>query len=288
MSVSSLSSRLSRHATRLLKGQTAGLDAVVVNYRTPDDLEKFVESLDESEPRLDIRLVLANVDPLPGDLDAAERALKHARPGLAISHLVFDSNVGYAKACNAGLLGGRHDVVALFNADAQARPGVLSTCRWALIQHPEWGALGPRQVDDRGRITVGGTVGTNDKPTIRGFRQRDKGQFSDVVEGVVNVAGSAYFMRRSTWEELTACDVYRRIAPDAEGAFLPTPLFFEETWCSYHSAAHGYRNVFYGKVAMEHAWHGSIDANNAPLMDLFNTSHEIFRKACDLHGILHD
>lgn len=269
-------------------GFKPGLDAVVVNYRTPQDLEDFVAAIDESEPRLDINLVLANVHPREDDIAAAERAMKRARRRLAISHIAFDSNVGYSRACNRGLLGGTHDVVALFNADAQARPGVLSACRKAVLKNPQYGALGPRQVDQLGRITVGGTVGSNDKPTIRGFRQPDEGQFSEVLEGVVNVAGSAYFMRRRVWQELTDCPTFREAAPDAEGAFLPTPLYFEETWCSYHAAAHGYTNVFYGTEVMQHTWHASIEANNSPHLDLFYQSKEIFRRACDMHGIERD
>lgn len=283
-SLRSLRERLGRGSA----SHRPGLDAVVVNYRTPEDLTTFVTSVDESEPDLPISLVIANVDARPEDIAAAEALLTRSRPGLEVRHVPFDSNVGYARACNAGLLGGDHEVVALFNADTVARPGVLGACREALLANPRWGPLGPRQVDQHGRITAGGTFGTNVKPKIRGFRQEDDGRFDEIRDDAVTVAGSAYFMRRAVWEELTRCRTYRRVAPEAEGAFLPTRLFYEETWCSYHAGAHGYRNVYYGPVAMVHTWHGSIDATGAPAPELFEESRAAFRTACDAHGIPHD
>lgn len=266
----------------------AGIDAVVVNYRTPDDLTGFVESVLASEPQHPVRLVIANVAPLAVDLAAAEDALRLATDRVSISHLPFDDNVGYAKGCNAGALGGSHDVIALFNADTRATPGVLDACREALLSRDDWGTLGPRQTDQLGRITAGGTVGTNEAPKQRGWRQPDDGRLQDIREDAVTVSGSAYFVKRSVWQELTDCPIYRSVAPEAEGAFLPTRLFFEETFCSYHVGAHGYRNVYYGPLHMIHTWHGSIEQNESPATDLFQESQAYFRRACEAHGIAHN
>ncbi|MGZ4453130.1 MAG: protein kinase domain-containing protein [Nocardioides sp.] len=276
------------HRSKRRTDYRAGVDAVVVNYRTPEDLEGFVASLAEHSDGVDVSLVVANVAPRQGDLEAGERALGLARDGLAIRHLVFEDNVGYARACNAGLLGGTHDVIGLFNADVRLTADALATLARVVRENPTWGAVGPRQVDQLGRITSGGTLGTNEQPKQRGWRQDDIGQFSDIREDAVAVAGSAYLMRRGVWEELSACRAYRRVAPGAEGAFLPTRLFYEETFCSYHATAHGYRNVYYGPVQIIHTWHGSIDSNDAPATDLFAESREYFRRACDAHGIAHD
>jgi len=266
----------------------AGLDAVVVNYRTPGDLTAFVDAFLEHAGDLDVDLVVANVAPEEADRAAGEEAVARSRPGVAIRHVAFEDNVGYARACNTGVRDGDREVVALFNADTQLTPGALRACHDALLAHPEWGALGPRQVDQHGRFTASGIFGTNDKPKQRAWHHLDEGQCSDVRDDAVTVAGSAYFMRRAVWDELTRCRKYRKVAPSAEGAFLPTRLFYEETYCSYHAAAHGYKNVYYGPVSMIHTWHGSIDTNGAPSGELFEESRQVFRAACDAHGIAHD
>jgi GT2 family glycosyltransferase len=265
-----------------------GLDAVVVNYRTPDDLTGFVESFIAWKPVSETNLVMANVAPEKEDLAAAEQALNLDAPGLVLTHLPFEENVGYARACNAGLKTGDREIVALFNADTRVTEGTLKQCADALLANPEWGALGPRQVDQLGRFTASGIFGTNEAPKHRAWHDQDVGQCSDIRDDAVTVAGSAYFMRREVWEQLTSCRTYRSIAPGAEGAFLPTKLFYEETFCSYHARAHGYRNVYFGTAEMIHFWHGSIDANGAPASDLFDESRTYFRHACKTHGIACD
>lgn len=265
-----------------------GIDAVVVNYRTPEDLTGFVESLVTSAPQVEIDLVVANVAPRPDDLAAGEKAALLDAPGLSGRHLRFEENVGYARACNRGLVGGQREVVALFNADTRVTAGALEACASALLDNPTWGALGPRQVDQFNRFTASGIFGTNEAPKQRAWHRQDEGQCTDVRDDAVTVAGSAYFMRREVWEELTLCPDFRAVAPDAEGAFLPTKLFYEETYCSYHASAHGYRNVYLGTAKMIHTWHGSIDSNGAPATSLFDEARAYFRDACDAHDIAHD
>lgn len=267
---------------------TRHLDLTVVNYRTPQDLDRFVESVIAHADDLDITLVVANVAPGADDLAAGAAAVARSRPRVRVVHLAFEDNVGYGRACNAGAALGSAEVLGVFNADTQVTDGVLGACHDALVAHPRWGPLGPRQVDHEGRITAGGTFGTPEHPRIRGFREPDTGQCSDVRDDAVTVAGSAYFVRRQVWQELTRCPTFRSVAPDALGAFLPTPLFYEETFCSYHAAAHGYHNVYYGTVSMIHSWHRSIHATDAPAAALFERSRAMFRTACDAHGIPHD
>lgn len=208
-----------------------GVDVVVTNYRTAGDLSAFLASLHGWEPEVPHDVVVANVSPTRRDVQVASAWLE--APGRERRTVVpFADNVGYARACNRGASLGRREVVALFNADVRLTPGALDTCYDALIAHPSWAILGPRQVDDEGRLTAAGIFGTNTAPRHRGWHEVDRGQYTDVRPDAVTVSGAAFFVRRAVWDELTACPIFAATAePPPEGAFLQTPHYYEETHC---------------------------------------------------------
>lgn len=258
-----------------------GIDAVVVNYRTPADLERFCASFPTDASA---GLVIVNVCPGPDDLAVARRW----QGRLGASLVSFADNVGYARAVNRAATLGRREVLAIFNADIVLTPGALHACHRALMDQPGWGVLGPRQVDDRGRFTHAGIFGTGDAPKHRGWHEADRGQYRDVVPAVT-VSGAAYFIRRDTWDELTRCPTYRNHI-DAEGAFLPTVFYFEETFCSYHAAAHGWEVVYFGEATVTHTWHAAVRATASEdwAARQWVESRAMFRAACDAHGIARD
>lgn len=191
-------------------------------------------------------------------------------------------NVGYARACNAGAREGNAPYIALLNCDIEFTEGALSSIVKFMDDNPDVGVVGPRTVDSTGRLTHGGiftnTVSRRDEH--RFWLAHDWGQASDVLD-VPTVSGATYFVRRSMWKELTDCVDYATVAPGAEGAFLPTKHFYEETWCSYHARAHHWRVVYLGTVRMIHQWHRSSPIGSVTLGE----AEEYFRKACEAHGI---
>lgn len=265
---------------------------VVVSYRTPGDLDLFCQSVEACQPSGPWSMTIFNVSPQPGDIAVGER-WAHA---LRARHLWDAENIGYGRACNASSRGvewppdERDDqgVLAFFNADVVLSEGALDQCVEALALNPDWGVLGPRQVNRRNQITGAGIFGTPDTPILRGWRQpAASGQFSDVRDDAVSVSGSAFFVRRSCWDHLRCCPVFKAIAPDAQGAFLPTPHYFEETWVSYHAKAHGWKVAYWGKTTITHAWH-QASAIGGYAEQQFPVSEEMFRAACDRHGIPHN
>jgi GT2 family glycosyltransferase len=204
----------------------------------------------------------------------------------AVSVLNLTTNVGYAGACNAAATIGDCEVIALFNADTELRPGVVDRCYELLMQNADWGVVGPKQVSLEGKITHGGIFGTLDAPKHRGWHEQDRGQYRDVEEAVT-VAGSAYFIKRTVWDELTACPLYQDVAPHAAGAFLPTKHYYEETFASYHAQAHGHKVVYVGDTSMIHAWHKASPVGGASDQQM-PESRRYFRLACDHHDIAHD
>jgi GT2 family glycosyltransferase len=251
------------------------LDVVVVNYRTNDDLTRFIDSYREYAPDF-ATLTVVDVDPVS----------PYGRTNVPGNYLVMPDNLGYSGACNLASTYLDGEVLSLFNADIILEPRVLEDCFFALVAEPDWGALGPLQYDTKGQVTHGGVLGTNKAPYQRGWHKRLTDEYRDVQEDAVMVIGSAYFIKRSVWDELTDCPIYQAEFPGVEGAFLPTPLYYEETGCSYHLAAHGYKNVYYGKASCVHKWHGSIHKHGD--RGAFPISRDLFRSFCDAHEIEHD
>lgn len=261
-----------------------GCDVVVVSYRTPADLADFLASLEAHPPTGPWSVQVVNVDPRQEDNDVAEQWC--ARHPDRARHFTFGTNVGYAVACNAAAARGNHEVLAFFNADVVLTAGAIDACHQALLANPARGVVGPRQVDELGRITHAGIFGTLAAPRHRGWMEQTDA-YTDVRDDAVTVSGAAYFVRRSLWDELSACPIYQAVAPEAEGAFLPTAFAWEETWASYHAHAHGWLVCFLGTATVLHRWNRSVKTNGLPA-GVLAESQAYFRRACASHGLDHD
>jgi GT2 family glycosyltransferase len=253
------------------------IDLAVVNYRTPYDLAAFTASLDKYPPTVDATLTIVDV----ASTDAQPTTVTWAR-GYARRYAVND-NIGYGRACNLAAQDGAGDVIAFFNADVEVTDQAIDACHDALMARDDWAVIGPRQVDQQRRIRHAGIFGSNTNPVHRGWQETDNAQYLDIREAVT-VSGSAYFIKRAVWDELTNCRLYKEIAPHAVGAFLPTPHYYEETMCSYHCRAHGHTVIYYGPVTMIHKWHRASPLGGWAEQQM-PKSRAYFRYACQHHGI---
>jgi GT2 family glycosyltransferase len=256
------------------------MDIVVVNYHTPDDLHQFLESLKAYPPSDPWTVTIIDVE------TRFRRELVRNWPGGVLRVLGEPENIGYGRACNLGAVQGDDEIIALFNADVEITPGSLDLCASGLAEHDQWAILGPCQVDSHNRIRHAGIFGTPVAPKHRGWNEVNRGQFCDVREAVT-VSGSAFFVKRKVWSELTDCSAFQEVAPEAEGAFLPTPHYYEETWASYHARAHGHQVVYFGEATMIHKWHRASRVGGRVDQQM-PVSRAMFRRACDAHGIGHD
>lgn len=213
-------------------------------------------------------LTIVNVDPLPEDEDVG---LAYALP--PFNYLPIPENIGYGKAVNWAVKSYDHrETIAIFNADTKLLPNVASRCHNLLQSDTEYGIVGPRQVNSKGLITHAGFF-----PQERGFRERDWGQYADIRDDATTVSGSAYFIKKSAWQELSSCCMNYN-----GGAFLPTPMYYEETYCSFHARLHGYKVVYNGEATMIHEWNKSPDSPNKHQIQL---SRQMFDEALATHDV---
>jgi GT2 family glycosyltransferase len=247
------------------------LDVVVVNYHTDHLLEEFVDSYAQNAwEGCTLFGVSVQTDKLP-------RSKYHYRA------IATSENIGYAKACNLGASKGDNDVILLANADTVLTDG-LKECHDALMANPDWGILGPRQVNEQNLITAGGIFGTETSIGQRGWNQGDVGQYS-AVEEAMSVSGSLYFIKRAVWDELTNCSFMQAMFPGIKGAFIPTQHYYEETCCSYHARHHGYKCIYYGPVKMIHYWHkASVHGGYADQQ--VDASKQLMREFLHSHSIV--
>lgn len=265
---------------------------VVVNYHTHDDLQAFLDSLDAFRPKVHCQVTVV-------DVEQGEEAMiaTSTKGGKHITWLNVEKNIGYARACNLGALQGigenwAKQYTMFFNADVRLLPRAIDQLHDAMEANPSWGVIGPKQVSSQNKITHAGIFGTNVAPKHRGWQELNRGQYQDTKEAIT-VSGSAYMVRNRMWDGLTMCPTYRDFVkenvhdPGNSGAFLPTPHYYEETWCSYHARAHGWDVVYFGEACVIHEWHKASPVGGAA-DSLMPESQKLFRAACDAHGIARD
>jgi GT2 family glycosyltransferase len=263
----------------------AGINVVVVNYHTFHDLKKFIESYMYQGSKIKTTLTVADVE------TTEENEVRNYLQTLKIksSYISFKENVGYATACNisSNHYSKKFDTLAFFNADTQLYDSTLDDVYTYLHSDDSYGIAGPLQVDSKGRVTHAGIFGTTKKPILRSFRKPVTSQLTFNRDDAVSVSGSAYFVKRKCWNELLSCSIFREKYPTVSGAFLPTPHYYEETFCSYHALHHGWKVVYVGSAIMEHEWHQSSTVGEVEKKFL-PTSRKMFREMCDFHDIERD
>lgn len=262
------------------------IDLCVVNYNTRPLLNRFLDCLhnDLHANEKVWKLYIAD----NGSKDDSAEWVKYNFERYKINKFYINENVGYSSACNQLASVGTSDIICLLNADVWITSESLSMVQKIFNENPDIHIMGPKQRDENGLITHAGIMGTNTSPAHRGWRQSD---FNDELYrdrvSCVTVSGSAYFIRREVWNALTNHPAYQEMYPGAIGAFLPTPHYYEETWCSYFARHLGYNVVYDGSVSIGHSWHKSSTVGGEA-DSKFKVSQAIFRKACDYIGIERD
>jgi GT2 family glycosyltransferase len=270
------------------------IDLCVVNHNSRPELHRFLDTLhsDVISPNGALakiwNLYITDNGSTDDFIDWARKYEQH----YLIDRLNLRENIGYSAAINEMASRTSNDIIAVLNGDVWMTSTDLINIQNIFDQNSDIHILGPKQRDENGYITHAGIIGTNTAPRHRGWREHDPEDnlYRDRVE-CVTVSGSAYFVRRNVWEALTNHPKYREMYPNAIGAFLPTPHYYEETWCSYFARHLGYNVVYDGSVSIGHSWHASTPKPGEGISHAdmqFPISREIFRKACDYIGIERD
>lgn len=266
------------------------IDLCVINYNTRPLLNRFLDSLhsDINECPKSWNLHIAD----NGSTDDTVQWINNNYRQYEINSIFENENIGYSAAANQLAKHSSGDIIAILNADVWMKSSDVYKIQEIFYDNPDVHILGPKQRDETGRITHAGVIGSPSKPEMRGWLEYDPldSLYRDRVN-CITVSGAAFFIRREVWNAMTFNVEYRKLYPNATGAFLPTPHYYEETWCAYFARHLGYNVVYDGSVSIGHSWHASSPKPNEGYSHadaMFPVSREIFRKACDFMGIERD
>jgi GT2 family glycosyltransferase len=260
------------------------IDLCIINYNTRPLLQRFLNSLHFDYSENIWNLYIADND----SSDDTQEWLDKNVDNYNITEFVKNKNIGYSAAANQLAAMGTSDIIAILNADVWMKSSDVYSMQDFFNLNKDIHISGPKQRDEDGLITHAGIVGTNSKPIMRGWREKDPSDslYRDVID-CITISGSAYFVRRDAWEDMTNNHRYKLLFPESSGAFLPTPHYYEETWCSYFARHLGYRVVYNGNVSVGHSWHKSSPIGGEADQK-FRISQKIFRDTCDAFGIERD
>lgn len=262
------------------------VDLLVVTYNTQSLLERLLDTLHSDYEQGVWSLHIADNN----SQDGTQQWLLDNKNRFKIETLVFNENIGYSAAINDLASKSNNDLLCAVNADTWFTTNHVKQVISSFEQTPNMAVCGVKQMDESNKIRHGGIFwDKRSNPVHRGWNEWDPmdERYRDKVQ-CWTVSGSIYYVKRKVWNELHECDIFSSLYPEAKGAFLPTPHFFEETWVSQHAVAHGHEVWYDGTVETAgHTWHASTEVGEAS-RNYFNTSKNIYINACNTHGIEHE
>jgi N-acetylglucosaminyl-diphospho-decaprenol L-rhamnosyltransferase len=154
-----------------------------------------------------------------------------------------DENLGYGRAANRALRGGRGEVICVSNPDVLPEPGALAALAAALATEPRAGMVGPVFGGDTDRYHAAlpgtGTMLARIFAGSFGERPQPSPPPGDVAE-VEQPSGACFVMRRELWEGVGGFD---------EGFFL----WYEDVDLAKRLLDADYHNLVAGSAHVGHA-----------------------------------
>jgi GT2 family glycosyltransferase len=124
------------------------LSIVIVNFETPKYTLSCIESIYAHRPNCNFEIILID----NGSTDDSLDLIRETYPEVIC--IETGSNLGFAKANNLGINNARGNYVLLLNSDTKILDNSLDKMLEYLMASPEMGAVGPRQVDGKGKLQL--------------------------------------------------------------------------------------------------------------------------------------
>jgi GT2 family glycosyltransferase len=175
---------------------------VVVSFNARADLERCLESLRAAPPRASHEIFVVDNNSTDGSAESARRV-----PGVRLIQQA--TNVGFARANNAGIRASSGTALLLLNSDTIVPPGAIDRLMAALDAEADVAIVGPRLVDGNGRpeLSFGRMMGP-----LNEWRQKRAARRAN-VESLTRqrrypdwVSGACLLVRRSDAEAVGLLD----------------------------------------------------------------------------------
>lgn len=128
--------------------QEITLSIVIVNFETPDYTVRCIESIYENRPSVSFEIILI-------DNGSGDRSLESIRGQFPeVICIETGENLGFARANNLGISNARGNFILLLNSDTEILDNSLDRLLEHLLANPAAGAVGPRQLDAKGKLQL--------------------------------------------------------------------------------------------------------------------------------------
>jgi GT2 family glycosyltransferase len=250
-----------------VKAQVA---ALVVDWSTPYDLERLIESATQQMEGLHWS-VWQNFHP---QYSAITYDFQRNRPVNLVSVIRANKNYGHGYGINRAAVAAmelwKPEYFFVVNPDCEFRVPIIDDLIEFLEEDPKRWIVGPKQLDSKMRITAGGIFGTDTKPKHRHWRTPDpKNVLARDAQQAIMAAGSAFMIRSHHFQGL--------------GGMLEASHYYSDTWLSYHARAHGGEVWYYGKPWLIHEWHRSSPVGFDGTDGNFLADKKLFQAKCREH-----
>ena len=122
------------------------LSVVIVNYNVKHFLEQCLCSVRKSAEGMETEIIVV-------DNNSTDNSISYLRDRFNdVKFIVNSENLGFAKACNQGLLRSTGNYVLFLNPDCIVPEDCFRQCISFLCSHPDAGALGVKMLDGKGRF----------------------------------------------------------------------------------------------------------------------------------------
>lgn len=271
------------------------VDLLVVSYNTPDKLQRLIETL-HSDYEPDVWTLHITENGSPAATATANAVFKLGlEKGYKINSFQINNNIGYARAINEMAAKTDSEILCAVNADTWFTTKHVKDMIAMFEEHSNIAIAGPKQVNEDNIIRHGGIFWNgregNGPPQHRFWNTHDPNdQLGKDLVRCWTVSGSIYYIRRSVWNKVANWPEYReyfKTEPHPPG-FLPTKMYFEETFCSVAAQHLGYE-VWYNGLAETagHSWHASAPVGQ-PSRNWFQESQRTYQNICNALGIEHE
>ena len=119
------------------QSQVNGISVVIVNYQTPQYLEKILSQLHQNYPQLDDIVVVDNHSG-----DNAVQLLRQQFPEVKV--VASEVNAGYATAVNWGINYTHNEYILLLNPDIEIHNNAIETLHRRMKDDPSLGVVAPK------------------------------------------------------------------------------------------------------------------------------------------------
>jgi len=262
-----------------------------VNYNTKKLLERLLDTLhSDYEPGVWNIYISDNAS-----TDGTREWLTENFHKYNLKYFGFNENIGYSAAINnlvaLSKAGSNSEFLCAVNADTWFTTSHVKQVIESFHKTPNAAVIGVKQMDENKLIRHGGIFWDGVKnPIHRGWSMKDPfdASYKDRVP-CWTVSGSIYYMRRNVWDEVAEYEPFKTLYPNLRGAWLPTPMYFEETFYSQLVQHLGYEVWYDGTVdTAGHTWNASTGSHNEKLQNLFQTSRQMYIQTCEALGIPHE